>query len=197
MKFTDITEGGYERAADKRARLNQLFNERAALREQLRNAREEQDSAKVDSITTKLGRLGDMIDSLEESASPLAAAKARLAQLKADLADLPQNPGSQEGYDALDELRDAIKKQEAKVGTLTEAPVSKVRDATNDPTIAFEQMRTRAVKALQIVAQKIDEMAVEQQRNARDWGYHGSMGHVASQLEELRDFLGGDGNEAP
>lgn len=183
MKFTEINFGGYERAAEKRSRLDQLFNERAALRRQL----QEKDDP---TLSAKLIRLEEMITSLEETMSPLAAAKARLAKLKADLADLPQNPGSQEGYDALDDLRHEIKKQEQKIATLTEAPVTKTRDASNDPTLAFEQARNRAVAALQQVAASIDELAVEQQRNARDWGYPGSMGHVAAQLEELRDFLG-------
>jgi DNA repair exonuclease SbcCD ATPase subunit len=186
MKFTEIDFGGYQRAADKRARLNQLFNERALLRKQLQ---EQQDSK----IEAKLIRLETLIDALEETMSPLAAAKARLAQLKADLADLPQNPGSQEGYDALDDLRDAIKKQEEKIATLSEAaPASgqKVRDATNDPTIAFEQARQRAVAALAQISAQIDQMTTQQLRNAHDWGYPGSMNQVASQLEELRHFLG-------
>lgn len=191
MKFTDILEGAYERAADKRARLNQLFNERAALREQLRNAREEGDQAKIDAAETKLGRLSDLIDSLEESMSPVAAKKARLAQLKADLAELPQNPGNQAGYDALDDLRHQIKKLEGEIATLNEAPAAPVRDASNDATMAFEQNHQRAMAALQSVTAKIAAMAEEQKRAARDWGYPGSMGHVAGQLEELDQFLGG------
>lgn len=43
------------------------------------------------------------------------ALKARLAQLKADYADLPKNPGSQIGYDALDDIRDEIKKIQVKI----------------------------------------------------------------------------------
>lgn len=187
MKFTEISEGAYERAVDKKARLAKLYNERAALREKLRHAREEGDQKKIDDVETRLGRLSDTIDTLEESASPLHAAKARLAQLKADLAELPQNPGSQEGYDALDDLRDEIKKQEAKIAQLSEG---KTRDATNDPTIAFEEASQRAKLALDDIAVQIAKFSAAFRRNSRDWGYPGSMANVAARLEEVRDFFG-------
>ena len=190
MKFTELGEGSHERAAEKRVRLNKLFNQRAELREKLKHAQEEGDEAKISMVTTKLGRLEDSIDALSESASPVAAAKARLAQLKADLAELPQNPGSQEGYDALDELRDKIKAAEAKVSQLSEAGPTKTRDASNDPTIAYEEARARAVKALQDIAAQVDQFTAAAKRNSRDWGYPGSMGHVAAKLEEVRDFFG-------
>lgn len=190
MKFTELGEGSYERAQEKKVRLAKLYNQRAELRDQLKQAREEGDEAKVDMVSTKLGRLEDSIDALAESASPAAAAKARLAQLKADLAALPQNPGSQDGYDALDELRDKIKAAEAKVAQLTETGPVKTRDATNDPTIAYEEARARAVKALQDIAAQVDKFTAAAKRNSRDWGYPGSMGHVAAKLEEVRDFFG-------
>jgi DNA repair exonuclease SbcCD ATPase subunit len=187
MRFSEIGHEAYTAAADKRARLNQLFNERAALRAQLVEGDDETNQL----LIAKLNRLDDVINSLEETMSPLAAAKTRLAQLKADLKELPQNPGSQEGYDALDDLRDEIKKQEAKIASLSEAaPGPKVRDETNDPTIAFEKAQLRAITALGFIRGAIDAMAEEQQRNSRDWGYPGSMAQIAKQLEEIREFLG-------
>lgn len=187
MKFVEISEGSYERAIDKKARLAKLYNDRVTLREKLRHAREEGDQAKINEAETRLGRLSDVIDSLEESASPLHAAKARLAQLRADLAELPQNPGNQEGYDALDDLRDEIEKQEAKIAQLSE---NKTRDATNDPTIAFEEASQRATKALEDIADQIAKFSAAFRRNSRNWGYPGSMAQVAARLEEVRDFFG-------
>jgi uncharacterized protein YigA (DUF484 family) len=184
MRFTDIKESAVERASDKKVRLNKLFNQRAALRDQLRMAREEQDREKVSEIESKLGRLGDAIEELSESAAPLVAAKAKLAQLMVDLEDLPQNPGNEAGYDALDDLRDEIKKQKEKIKSLSEAAPQQ------DATQAFEVARDRAMMALSKLTAQIERFTKAQQGNARDWGYAGSMGHVASQLEEIVNHLG-------
>lgn len=184
MRFTDIQESAFERASDKKVRLNRLFNQRASLRDQLRMAQEEQDEKKVSDLQARLGRLSDAIEELSESATPLAAAKAKLAQLMSDLESLPQNPGNQEGYDARDDLRDAIVKQQEKIKTLSEAAPAQ------DATTAFEQARDRAMMALSKITAQIERFSKAQQSNARDWGYAGSMGHVASQLEEVNEFFG-------
>lgn len=181
MRFTEISEGAYERAADKKVRLNKLYNERAALRDELRKAREEQDQQRVDTIETKLGRLSDTIDELSESVSPKAVLKAKLAKLKADYDELPKNPSSQEGYDALDDMRHEIEQLEKKIATLTEAP---------DANAAFEAARDRAVTAMQQLHRQIERFTQAQKSNARDWGYAGTMGSIATQLEELTTYFG-------
>lgn len=190
MRFTELTEDSYDRGVDKRKRLAKLYNDRASLREQLKNAREEQDSDRVANLESKLGKLEDSIEALAESASPATALKAKIAQLKADLADMPDQPGSQEGYDAVDDLRDQLKKAEEKLKGLTEASPSASRNASNDATIAFEQARDRAVSLLDALRAQIDQFSRAQQKNARDWGYAGSMGHVVAQLEDLHNFFG-------
>ncbi len=191
MRFLEISPHVVEDTESKRQRLDRLFNERAALRQRRSAALAESDKERASVLTTKLQRLDDMINSLEEGMSPVAAKKARLAQLKADLAELPQNPGSQEGYDALDELRDKIKDLESEIKGLSEAAPAE-RTSANDPTIAFEEAHQRAQTALGAIATLIERLKIEATRNSRDWGYPGSMAHVATQLEEARGFLGNE-----
>jgi chromosome segregation ATPase len=181
MRFTEIQEGAYERAADKKVRLNKLYNERASLRDELRKAREEQDEKRASEIETKLGRLSDTIEALSESVSPKAALKAKLQKMKADYDELPKNPGSQEGYDALDDMQDEIKKLEHKLSTLTEA---------DDADATYEFARGRALKAIAQLQSQIDQFTKAQKKNSRDWGYAGTMGSIATRLEELTEFFG-------
>lgn len=184
MRFIEITESAHESAEMKKARLNKLFNERASMKEQLRHAREEKNTVRINEMATKLGRIDDAIEALQESASPSIAAKARLAQLKADYAEMPKNPGNQEGYDALDDMRDEIKKLEAEVASLTEG-------RTDDADTVFEHNKMRARVAMDALTDEIEKFSRNQKRNARDWGYAGSMGLIADKLEELVTNFGG------
>lgn len=181
MRFTEISEGAYERAQDKKVRLNKLYNERAALREKLRQAREEQDTKRAEEIETKLGRLSDTIYSLSESVSPKAELKAKLKKLKDDYNRMPQNPGNQEGYDALDDMRHEIEELEKKLASLTES---------TDANASFEAARERAMMAMQQLQGQIEKFTQAQKRNARDWGYTGTMISIAKQLEDLTTYFG-------
>lgn len=186
MRFFEISPHVIEDTTSKRSRLERLFNERASLRHRIAEMAETDPQATF--LMTKLTRLEEAIGVLEQTMSPVQSKKARLAQLKADLADLPQNPGSQEGYDALDDIRDEIKDLEAEIKSLSEeAPAT--RTADNDPTIALEQAHQRALAALREVTEQITMLREESTRNARDWAYPGSMTQVAERLEEIRDLL--------
>lgn len=53
----------------------------------------------------------------------------KLKLLKADLEDLPQRPSSQAGYDALDDVRDQIKRVEQQLQALSEEVVAEAETA--------------------------------------------------------------------
>lgn len=183
MKLTELTvqEGAFERAVDKRARLNNLYNEQVRLRELWRNAIEEQDQERADEIEAKLGRLSDMIDTLAESVSQRTALTARLKVLKAELEELPQHPTDQEGYDALDDINHEISTIEDKLKNLVESV---------DPAASYEAARARADTALKKIEQHINKFSLAQKQNAGDWGYVGTLEHAATQLEEIAAFFG-------
>lgn len=188
MKFTDINEPSIH-VTDKQQRLSQLFNQRAELRETLQQARRDGATDVAVTLNRKLARLNETIELLQESASGLVAAKARLAKLKSELEDLPQNPQTQAGYDAIDELRDKVQAAQREVDSLTEA-ASQPPSIATDATMAFEHHLQVATELLQSIQQQLTQFASAQRRNARDWGYAGTMQKVASQLKDVHEFFG-------
>jgi hypothetical protein len=60
-----VSEDAFDRKRDHKAALAKLYNDRAALRNQIKSAREERDREKVSELESKLSRLGDKIDSME------------------------------------------------------------------------------------------------------------------------------------
>ena len=188
MKFTDINES-LANVTDKQHRLNQLFNQRAELRDTLNQARLNGAADVAVTLNRKLARLNETIELLQESASGLVAAKARLAKLKSELEELPQNPQTQAGYDAIDELRDKVRAAQREVDSLTETAAQPPSIAT-DSTMAFEHHLQTATELLQVIQQQLTQFASAQRRNARDWGYAGTMQQVVARLKEVHEYFG-------
>lgn len=56
----------------------------------------------------------------------------------------------------------------------------------------FEAHLTRAQDALAAIARLVDDMRVLSRKRPEDYGVASSMGHVATKLEELEQFLRGN-----
>lgn len=54
----------------------------------------------------------------------------------------------------------------------------------------FDVHLGNATDSLALLAQLVDDLAIDQMRDPSNWGYAGSMGHVAAKLAELVEFLG-------
>jgi coenzyme F420-reducing hydrogenase alpha subunit len=181
MKFTEITSSITESKQSKASRVQKLLNERAALRNEYRKAIEAGDTERVDTLNVKLNRLTETIEALQESASPKVATRAYIAQLKRDLAELHQNPSSQEGYDARDELLAKIKKAESELASMTES---------GDTALAYQAARQQAVEILKRLSGQVDTLTEQHVRHGNDWGYVNAMRATVAKLQEISDSFG-------
>lgn len=114
--------------------------------------------------------------------SDVESLKARLAQAKADLEDMPQNPGSQEGYDALDDQRYLIQKLEKQIKALTES-------AANDPQAAYGEVMIKVNASMKALHTAMAEHRKKFMEDPRNWGYVGDMQELAKKLDEMVAFF--------
>lgn len=186
MKFNEIAPRTLvsEAQEDKDRRIATLTNQRATLKQKLKAACESDNGPEMATLAEKLTRLDELLESMTGTRSPRAELEAKLKQLKSDYDELPKNPQTQRGYDALDDLRDEIADVEKKLSLL--------KEGMNTPDEAFEDAKMRATIAISALTDAISEFARHQKRNSRDWGYAGTMASVASRLEELVVHFGAE-----
>ena len=114
---------------------------------------------------------------------PVDAAKARLADLRDFLASVPRNLTSQEQYDEVDDARDEIRELEAYLAGQT------VHEAAATSAAAYAARTQQCQELLSKISQYLQTHAQKQQGNPDSWGWAGDLAHVASQLEEIWEFL--------
>lgn len=184
MRFNDIAPATLRTESDDQLdrRIHSLSNQRATLKEKIRAAADNGDEQTVEQLSENLHRLTEMLEAMMESRSPRQALEHKLKQKKAEYDDLPKNPQTQAGYDALDDLRDEIAELEKELKSLNE----NARDADE----AYEEAKMRATVAISALQDQIAKFTRAQKRNSRNWGYAGTMESVASKLEDLVVYFG-------
>lgn len=115
---------------------------------------------------------------------PVDAAKARLADLRDFLASVPRNLTSQEQYDEVDDARDEIRELEAYI-----RGKSQVRESANTAEASYQTRLTQCKELIQKLSQSLDAHAQKQRENPASWGFAGDLAHIATQLEEILEFM--------
>lgn len=112
----------------------------------------------------------------------LQALKAKLAQAREELSELPQSPGSQEGYDALDDARYKVKDLEAEIAKLSES-------AATDPQAAYGEVLTKVNASMKALHAAMADHRRKFMEDPRNWGYVGDMQELAKKLDEMVAFF--------
>lgn len=115
---------------------------------------------------------------------PLDAAKARLADLRDFLSSVPRNLTSQDQYDEVDDARDEIRELEAYI-----RGKSQVRESANTADASYQTRLSQCKELIQKLSQSLDAHAQKQQGNPASWGFAGDLAHIATQLEEILEFV--------
>lgn len=108
--------------------------------------------------------------------------ESELKRLENEFGQLPKNPHSQAGFDALDDYRDKIGSLKAKI-----AKKKGLKENAESADQSYQQYMRQIQEALSSLQAGLQGHSKRQQENPDNWGYVGDVENVAERLAEIAD----------